>query len=78
MCKERNYGLAIYDKIFILQNQKFVLQSMLSAQEEQSEFNRNAEERRRIVSALDQLEMDLVREKEKYGYIFQKNYKYYF
>jgi hypothetical protein len=78
MCYERNLGLALFDKIFILQNQKFVLESMLIENEKKSIYNQNLEDNKRIEKAINDLELDLRREKKKYSILFQKDYKYYF
>ena len=78
MCYQRNYGLSLHDKIFILQNQKFILESMINVNEKKTIYNQDMEDNQRIQQAINQLDLDLKREQKKYSYLFQKNYKYYF
>lgn len=77
MCKDRNYGLAIYDKIFVLQNQKFILESMLKENKKKSQYSRNLDEDDQLMAAIVEVEKDIINEERKYSILFQKNYKYY-
>lgn len=75
LCLEKNFELAIFEKIFILQNQLFTLQTMKQEFREKETIGNISEFQ--VNDALLQVEQDLIKEKKKYNFIFKKDFFYY-
>lgn len=76
-CESKNLDLSIHDRIFVLQNQRFVLKSLMVDQTKKSEFIMDHGRLSQLEIAVEQLETDLFVEKQRLSKIFTKSYKYY-